>query len=460
MKTYQDLVAADNVMDFVREAINEHKGSDLYKTAVIAYDYFKKKNTTIRAYEKMINTVTGQQVVDKYSPNHKATSGFFKKFVTQQTQFLLGNGITWDKDESGKGFNNKFDTQVQKAAKFALIQAVSFGFWNLNKLDVFKVTEFVPLFDENTGALRSGIRFWQIADNKPLRATLYEEDGYTEYAWNRVEGKERLDGEILKEKQNYIYNISTSEIDGTEIRDGENYPSFPIVPFWGNDEHESELVGIREGIDEYDLIKNGFANDLDNAQLYWLIKGAGGMEDEDLVRFLDRIKLTHAVAPMDGQDVEARTVEIPHEAREKLLQRIEKDLYRDYMALNTEELSSRNATATEIKAAYAPLDSKADDFEYLVLDFLEGILAIAGIENTASFTRSYVVNTQEEIQTVLQAATHLTDEYVTTKVLTLLGDGDQAEAMIEDKKADSMARFNEPTEDETTDGAEEEPNEV
>ena len=257
-----------------------------------------------------------------------------------------------------------------------------------------------------------------------------------------------MEGEVLKEKQPYIINVSTSEIDGIEIRDGENYPTFPIVPFWANDEHESELVGIREGIDEYDLIKNGWANDLDSAQLYWLIKGAGGMDDEDLVKFLDRLKLTHAAAPMDGQDVEARTVELPYDAREKLLDRIEKDLYRDYMALNTEDLSSSNATATEIKAAYAPLDSKADDFEYMVLDFLDGIMAVAGVENTASFTRSYVVNTQEEVTTVIQAAPHLTDDYVTTKILTLFGDGDQAEAILDEKDAESMARFNEPTDDE------------
>lgn len=451
MKTYQDFERAQNKMEFVLQAINEHKDSDIYKIAVIANDYFKKRNTTIKQYERTIYTLTGQKVNDRFSPNHKATSGFFKKFVTQQTQFLLGNGVSWENDERKKGFDNKFDRALQKAAKYALIGAVSFGFWNLDKLQIFKITEFVPLYDENTGALRAGIRWWQISSNKPLRATLYEEDGYTEYEWNRSENSNKYAGEIIKDKQKYIINVSTSEIDGTEIRDGENYPSFPIVPLWANDEHESEIVGIRDGIDAYDLIKNGYTNELDSAQIYWLIKGAGGMEDKDLVQFLDRLKTTHAAAPADGQEVEAKTVDIPYEAREKLLDRIEKDLYRDYMALNTEDLSSRNATATEIKAAYMPLDSKADDFEYMVLDFIEGILSIAGVENTASFTRSYVVNTSEEVTTVVQAANHLTDDYVTEKILTLLGDGDKAEEMIKQKDADSMSRFNEDEEDNSED---------
>ena len=446
MKTFQDLEVAQDKMAFVLQAINEHKGSELYQNAVIGMDYYRGENTTIVNYERMINTITGQKVRDKYSANHKVTSKFFKKFVTQQTQFLLGNGVTWENEAD---FGDHFDIDLQKAAKNALIGAVSFGFWNLDHMDVFKITEFVPLMDENTGALRAGIRFWQISSNKPLRATLYEEDGYTEYAWNRREGNEKLQGEVLKEKQAYITNISISEIDGIEIMEGENYPSFPIVPLWANEERESELTGIREGIDAYDLIKNGFANDLDSAQLYWIIKGAGGMDDTDLVQFLDRLKLTHAAAPMDGQDVEAQTISIPYEARNVLLDRIERDLYRDYMALNTDDLSSKNATATEIKAAYEPLNAKADEFEYQILTFLDAIMKIAGVEDTPSFTRSYIVNTQEDVQTVLQAAQYLTDDYVTEKILTLLGDGDKAEEMIAQKQADSMARFNE---DDETDG--------
>lgn len=446
MKTYQDLVGADNIMAFVLQAIQEHKASEMYVTAQIADAYFRKENTTIKNYERTITTLKGEKVQDRYSPNHKVASGFFKRFVTQQVQFLLSNGVTWNDDNV---FGNDFDIQLQRAAKQALIGAVSFGFWNLDKLQVFKITEFVPLQDENTGALRAGIRFWQIADNKPLRATLYEEDGYTEFAWNRREGNQKLQGEVLKEKQKYIYKTSVSEIDGIEIREGYNYPSFPIVPLWGNEEHESEIVGIRDGIDAYDLIKNGYENDLDEAQLYWIIKGAGGMDNDDLAQFLDRLKTVRAAAPADGQEVEAKTVEIPHEARETLLNRIERDLYRDYMALDTRELSSRNATATEIKAAYADIDEKASDFEYMILDFLREIMNIAGVDDDPSFTRNYIVNTQEEVTTVIAAAPYLTEDYVTEKVLTVLGDGDKAEDMIKQRQADSINRFNEDTETES-----------
>lgn len=437
MLTYQDLVNVgeneSNRMDFVMNIIHQHKVSDDYKIGAIAEEYYKKRNVTLVKFQKMLTTLTGGRVVDKWSPNHKVVSGFFKRFVTQQNQYSLGNGISWGEnpfaDDKQKA---RFDSEVKKAGLYALIGGVSFGFWNLDHLDVFKITEFAPLYDEENGALRAGVRFWQIDADKPLRATLYEEDGYTEYCWK--DGK----GEILQDKRKYIITVSQSDIDGTEIIDGENYPTFPIVPLWGNPEKQSELVGIREGIDVYDFIKNGFANDLDGAQLYWIIKGAGGMDDPDLAQFLDRLRLVGAASPAEGQSVEAVTLDLPYDARDNLLTRLENDLYRDYMSLNLADIKSGSVVTAQIKAAYKPMDLKADDYEYMLGDFLDHILTLAGIDATPTFTRSMLVNTTEEITAVLSAATMLPKDYVVQKIVTLLGDGDRAQEIAEQAEADGL----------------------
>lgn len=437
MLTYQDLVNVgeneNNRMDFVMNIIHQHKVSDDYKIGAIAEEYYKKRNVTLVKFQKMLTTLTGGRVVDKWSPNHKVVSGFFKRFVTQQNQYSLGNGISWGEnpftDDKQKA---RFDSDVKKAGLNALIGGVSFGFWNLDHLDVFKITEFAPLYDEENGALRAGVRFWQIDADKPLRATLYEEDGYTEYRWE--DGK----GEILQDKRKYIITVSRSDIDGTEIIDGENYPTFPIVPLWGNPEKQSELVGIREGIDVYDFIKNGFANDLDGAQLYWIIKGAGGMDDPDLAQFLDRLRLVGAASPAEGQSVEAVTLDLPYDARDNLLTRLENDLYRDYMSLNLADIKSGSVVTAQIKAAYKPMDLKADDYEYMLGDFLDHILTLAGIDATPTFTRSMLVNTTEEITAVLSASTMLPKDYVVQKIVTLLGDGDRAQEIAEQAEADGL----------------------
>lgn len=441
MKTYQDLLKIDQTdeakINFVQSVINEHKGSEMYRVAVVADEYDRQQNTTITAFRKAIYNLQGKPVDDVWSANYKLASNFFKRFVTQQNQFLLGNGITWGNEDTGDKLGDDFDTQVQKAGRAALVGGCSFGFWNLDNLVVFKITEFAPMYDEENGALMAGVRFWQLDSQKPLRATLYELDGYTDYIWENGEGK------VLKEKRPYILKIRTTQADGTEIYDGENYPSFPIVPFWGNPHHQSELLGIRASIDAYDIVKSGFADDLDSAQVYWVLHNTGGMDDVDLAQFVERLHVVHAAAVDDaaGTGVDAHTVDIPHESREKLLDRLEADLYKDYMALDTKNIANGAATATQIRAAYEPLNSKADEYEYCVIDFLQGILNVAGIDDTPTFDRSYIINKQEEIQTLTMASQYVTEDYMTKKILSIFGDADLAEEMLQEKDSEDIERL-------------------
>ena len=443
MVTYQDLLKVGenekDRIDFVRKAITDHMQSNLYRQAARAYKYYDGENETLMKYQKTIVKITGEVIPDRYAANHKSPSNFIELFVTQQNQYLLGNGITWSNEYTKNKLGNDFDEIVQDVGENCLIGAVSFGFWNLNHVEMFTVMEFAPLWDEENGSLRSGIRWWQIDSDKPFRATLYEEDGYTEYIWNKnKDGQE--DGAILREKQKYIINVRSSEVDGVEILDGENYPSFPIVPCWANKRHKNPLARYLAGVDAYDFIKNGYTNDFDEAQLYWIIKGAGGMDDPDLAQFLQRLKTVKAAAPSDGQEIEAVTVDIPYEAREKLLDRIAEDLYKDAMALDFTSVINGADTATQIKAAYDSLDKKCDKYEWCITKFVKSILDLAKVDDDPTYTRSKVVNVQEEIQTILQAAPYLSQDYVTRKILTLLGDGDQADEIINQMVADELDR--------------------
>lgn len=444
MYSYQDLlkIPEDNAaekMNFVRTLINQHKASEQYKMAKVGCEYNAKRNTSIMNYQKTLRRLDGREIPDLYSPNHKTTRNFFSYFTTQQNQYLLGNGVTWNEESTAKALGDDFDTQLQIAGKKALVQGESFGFFNLDHIDVFGLMEFAPLYDEENGALRAGARFWQIDPTKPLRATFYEEDGYTNYIWNEKEQKDGEElGRILKDKTPYILKLRTTEADGTEIYDGENYPSFPIVPLWANEEKQSELVGIQEQIDAYDLIKNGFLNDLDTAQIYWLLKGAGGMDDTDLVKFIERLHMNKVASVDDDQSAEAVTVQIPYDAREKLLDRIERDLYKDYMALNVEDIRGGAVTATQIEAAYEPMNAKADQYEYQVIKFVKGILKVAGIDDDPSFTRSKLVNVNESVGTVLEASQVLDEQYVTEKILNYLGDADMVDEVLERMDADEL----------------------
>lgn len=424
---------------FALAAITEHKTGEIYKTAVDADLYMRKKNVGINRAEKFIYTFSGKRVADEYSSNHKCASNYFGRFVTQQVQFLLGNGVKFTKDDTKERLGGDFDIKMQEAGKAALVGGVSFGFMNYDHVEVFTVTEFVPIYDEETGALRAGIRFWQLDTDKPLRFTVYEEDGFTDY----IQRKDK-EAEILNDKRAYTSIERESKFSGTEIMDGKNYDRFPIVPLWANAERQSELVGIREGIDCYDLIKSGFANDLeDAATFYWTLENCGGMKDKDLAKFIQRIRTVKA-AVVDGDEgakATAHTMEIPYNARGAALERIDKDLYSDYMALNVANISSASVTATQIDAAYEPLNNKADAWEYCVIDFIKGLLAVIGLEDDPSFTRSKIVNQSEEVDKVLAAAQYLDDEFIIKRLCSIFGCPDEAEGIIKRRDAEETKRF-------------------
>lgn len=485
MKTYQDLQAVgENIkdrMEFVQSVISEHKNSDDYKIGEIAYEYFCHRNITINNFRKMLYKKTGEAVEDIWGSNFKMGCRHFYRFLTYQVQFLLGNGVQWDNkayrdveytDEDGEVKTKKemyyptaeklgkkkqysFDNQLQDLATKALWGGVSFGFLNKDHIDVFSILEFAPLYDEENGSIRSGVRFWQIDNSKPLRATLYEEKGYTDMMfytpsddfrpskeWDIVDNNE---GYAIKNKKPYITikkGDAKDKADNTEIIDGANYPAFPIVPLYGNKEHQSEIVGLREQIDCYDLIKSGFANNIDQASfITWVVKGADGVNDIDLQKFIEQIKTVHATDLPEGAEATPTTLDAPFNGSETLLDRLDKDLYRDAMALDTHAIASGATTATQIRAAYEPLNSKTDSFEYCVLDFIYGILDLLGIEDEATFARSYIINTTEEIQATLQSAPYMAQDDVVERIYTLMGLGDKVETALTQMNADELERF-------------------
>ena len=139
---------------------------------------------------------------------------------------------------------------------------------------------------------------------------------------------------------------------------------------------------------------------------------------------LDGLKRNLAVGSARG------TFEAPFQSREALLATLRADIYDDAMALDIKAIADGAVTATQIKAAYEKLNSKADKYEYCVRKFLKNLCEVAGIDDVPTFTRSVIVNSQEELQLLIQAAQFLDQEYVTRKILELFGDGDKADEIL------------------------------
>lgn len=454
MKTYNDLVKVGAKRgEFCRTAVNEFMASRDYKEAQDGEAYYNKHNLTIEGYQKMLYTVSGREVKDIFSANYKLKTLFFRRLITQQVQYVLGNGVILSDVEKKAQLGADFDFKMQMLAKKAMAQGRAFGFWNLDHLEVFGYADtpngagFCPLYDEKTSNLEAGIRYWfrQVGDKRIFRATLYEADGYTEYRQLNEEAVE-----VLEEKRAYKL---TKAKTGNEVQviEKENYNALPIIELYANDAHESELIGIRESIDCYDFIKSGLANDIDDTSgFYWVLKNTGGMDDTDLAQFVQRMKTVKATVINSYGDesatAEAHTLDVPHEARSAMLELLRKDIYEDFQALDVNTLSASAKTTQEIQASYQAQDNKCADFEYYLIDFVQHILNLAGIEADVSFNWNRVVNQAEITNMILQASNFLTEEMVIKKLPFLTTE--EAEEVIQNRSIEDINQF---SDDDNTD---------
>lgn len=443
MLTYQDYIEErekGKLAEFVRRVIREHKDSHAYRTALIADEYDAERNKTILEFARTIFTASGVKITDETASNMKLTSNFFARLNTQRCTYSLGNGLTFQTEGVVEKLGPAADKVIKDGGYFGLIHGLSFLYWAFDHIHLFKLTEFAPLWDETTSDLGAGVRFWQLAEDKPLYATLYTPDGYAEFYSEdgNISGLDSVDGETKA----YRMTVTTSPAMG-EVVTAHNYSSLPIVPLWGSRLKQSTLLGMRSKIDAYDIVQSGFANDMqDCAQIYWLVSGAGADTEQELSRFRNRLLYRH-IASVNGDDVSITpyTQEIPHAAREALLSRIKAQIYEDFGGLDVHTVAA-GATNDHIDAAYQPMDENADDFEFQVADAIQKLLALQGVDSeeaTPQFKRNRISNQREQVEMVLMEAPYLDDETILKKFPNI--SSEEVDEILIKKDAESLSRF-------------------
>jgi hypothetical protein len=208
---------------------------------------------------------------------------------------------------------------------------------------------------------------------------------------------------------------------------------------------------MQNKIDSFDLIRSGFANDLtDCSQIYWILENCGGMSNQELAQFRDRLKINHIAIVDSGAGSKATpyTQEIPYQARKQYLDDIRAQIYEDFGALDVHTIAA-GATNDHIDAGYQPMDEEADDFEYQVIDFIQQILSLIGIEDTPQFKRNRISNQAEQTQMILSAADYLDDETILRKFPFI--NVDEVTQILAKRDVEEQSRF-ESDEDEGDEG--------
>ncbi len=453
MITFQDFeeLFAQDTGDAISKVINDWKTGEIYNTAVTADTYDRQKNNTIMTFIKQMFSVSGLKIQDFTASNNKIASNFFRRLNVQRNTYSLGNGLKFKDDATKSKFGEDFDNTMFWSGYYSLIHAVSFPYTIGGDTGYFKATEFAPLWDEETGALRGGIRFWQIDSDKPTFAVLYLKEGRQKFKKDK-KGFEAVDNDIKP----YGVNVTTTEATGIEDIQPFVYSDLPIVPLWGSTLHQSTLIGLQSQIDSYDLIRSGFANDLtDVAQIYWIIENYGGMSDQDVAEYRERLLYNHIATAdtSEGGKITPYSQDIPFQARQAYLQHIRGEIYEGFGAFDTSAMSAAPKTATEIESAYQPLDENADDYEYQIIACVKSLAKIIGIdekEATPEFKRNRVANGSEMVEMLVALADILDVETIIDHIPFITVD--EKKKVMDRIKGEGMTRVEDidDTDDEST----------
>ena len=87
MKTFQDfqtVVEKGRLITFIRDAITDHRDSDLFKIAKDADEYDAQRNTTINDMVRRIYSLTGKPMEDFTTSNNRIASNFFRRLITDR----------------------------------------------------------------------------------------------------------------------------------------------------------------------------------------------------------------------------------------------------------------------------------------------------------------------------------------------------------------------------------------
>lgn len=201
----------------------------------------------------------------------------------------------------------------------------------------------------------------------------------------------------------------------------------PFFPFFNNNVNTGDLEDIKPLIDTYCKVFSDFVNDLEDIQeVIFVLTNYGG---EDLGQFLHELKDYKAIQieNEEGEDksgVSTLTIELPVEAREKLLSITRKCIFEQGKGIDPDPQNFGNSSGVALGFLYSLLELKAGlmetEFKMGFGRFVRCACRVMGIpikDDTIiqTWTRTSVKNDLEEAQIASQSKGVIADEDIVRK---------------------------------------------
>lgn len=246
-----------------------------------------------------------------------------------------------------------------------------------------------------------------------------------------------------------IYTKFFVEINGISEVSNEYSHDLGEVPFFAfdnNNVHTDDLKNIKPLIDVYCKIFSGFVNDLEDIQeVVFVLTNYGGV---DLNEFLSDLKYYKTIKvdgdQGDGSGVSTLTIDLPVDAREKLLTATRKCIFEQGMGIDPDPQNFGNSSGVALKFLYSLLELKSGlletEFRPSFGRFIRCVCRILGIQIKddvvlQTWTRTMVQNDQEAAQIAGQAVGIISNETIVRNFPWVKNVQDELDKIKEEKAA-------------------------
>lgn len=397
-------------LDIAIELIKKYTAghNDFVVKSDIAKRYYRNKTDILLKKEK------DERERGIRNADNRVCSSFYSLLVNQKASYLFTAPPLVD---IGNSKNNKTVSSVlgdayAKKCKDLCINASNSGiawvhYWvsdNEFKWAVIDSSEVIPVYNNDLDKkLLSVLRCYnEIDENTGKMIYVYE-------IWNDKECEAfKRDADWDYDKITYytrfeIQNALTNKTEQTNIY-SHDFGKVPFISFPNNNINMSDLENVKGLIDTYDKVYSGFVNDLEDIQE--IIFVLTGYEGEDLGEFLSKLKKYKTIKlesdPDSKGDLKTLTIDIPVEAREKLLTMTRKSIFEQGQGVDPDPSNFGNSSGVALQYLYSLLELKSGlletEFRLGIAELIRAICGYKGLpcENiNQTWTRTCIRNDVE-----------------------------------------------------------------
>jgi SPP1 family phage portal protein len=335
------------IKDFIEADLKSERKREMKQ----GVDYFKAKHDILN---RKITYMNGDlETEDPSKANHKLVHSFHRTMVLQKAGYIAGNPIAFsvngDEADSktfqsrvnellGDPFNDKANMWIQGAANKGVEWLHPFIDKEGNfRYVIIPAEQIIPIYDtEYEEDLQSVIRYYSMTvvngdkTQKRYRVELWDKEKVT-YYMQQEDDSYALDVTANPNPCYHWYTFNTSKPDEKMPN---SWGRIPFIALENNDDLINDLRFTKTLIDDYDLNVSDFSNNLSDIQeLIWILRG---YEGENLDEFLLNLKTKKAITVSAGEGTGASTekAEIPKDARDSHLDRLEDNIFIFGMSVN------------------------------------------------------------------------------------------------------------------------------